>query len=1526
MKHYVAPHLGQARLNRLARMPGDPVARARAELMLWGLLGVTNALASEHLRACVGPHPALRAWPTPSPATHAAPISLTQAQPLISNDVGGPKRPESITHDADRMDHDARVHRAPRAHAPSPRSETTPDVRPTTGARSSGPSRPLDSMSPRVGSSPDGTQTHGEAIARRAWYQPMLDWLTNWPDPLALPGAEAAPPGVPAPHVHHFLDTLRTALIESDTLTTLQAERLITSVAPLTAHGILIVPLESSEVPLDARCAFIEEIFEASGQRVGAALLSQIELGTHAASEVPHTLLLLGLSRPVARAVARNFKHRLQGAFGALCGSATMQRWSAFGRTLNVEHARHDGLDNPLILPNALAPRPSDDAAMDAPTFILRDPDNGIHRDITLHIVSPDSTRWLPLLYLRENWFTTHETHASAMLVYLSLLSHKGRYAQGWNEDAFHPGEFAVRLSEASPYVALENHSHTIACEPSGCAVFTDDAGGQTGSTYLDPLSITWHASPHDTPSRLTHEKTLELRTWRVAPTRDDRYIEFKQPIPDSGPLFAVHHAGALTEAAPLYYVAEVAGALFPARFNQHPNGTFHSELYDLQDPTGTGVPITWDGGSWQLERTVGPSRTASNTPPHGASTRQPVDAPHASPCPADHRPDESTPNPAAPFQVVDNFHHKVRTAFPDLHDLARTTLHQALLNDHHVDLDPDRTWFMRFDLAQSDPQTITGWAHVGPPVEARPLTQCLLTNFPASAQENPWVLDQLSGLYHTNASATGLFDGRSEVRLRPSQLMQTVWQIDFYRLAKSTLEHAWQRPDIQDMNNGVALSIDLANTRLEAVDRDSILASVGYLNTSAPATPAVVTINRYSATDLLVFDTGDRAILYMPRHTNPNERFAVFANTAALHQGIAAMCADPDQRRQIAQHFSQCDRQAHVADDGVDRWLETLSGPDGASYLARIGSERLHGQSVFHVLAERQQQRALSDLDTLIQSNAEVRKVIWARYFDAINVVLPNPLTPFVSIGLHLDQALNGDTYEARLAGVRSILSDSANLALMAVLDSLTVAERTGFALDGAAFHANVRERLAALSQAGAIEWDGQRWAVEHDTSSHVSTTLKTVIVPDMYAREVPEAALAFPDSMGLRQAANGHTYLKVHGRFVEIRPLAGALNRYYIDSHPKLVVRFEDGQFRPETTAERLAVVADVGLGGRQGKLKFPLAPAFVPADLTDISMTPYLTPTPSKRRLLRVLEGDPKLRSAEKQLHIEVRERAEQMDVAAKDFFDRLAAIPPTLAPALEAGLSDAQTFDALLRQHPGIVIGEYHSQPESKLLLVENMPVLKRQGVQTLYLEGLVADLHETDLAAYFASPDAPLPATLQAWSDQIARGNWIDPAGAGTFRALLEAARANDIQVKPLDCAATIIDDELTRSIDFLTADDIDGTRRLRKMNYFGSAIIRQHQSATGNDKWVALVGASHINTHEGVPTIDDLTDAIGVWIKVKRRYRRTDIQPGLMLRGKNRGFGYVWKRPPAKLRRHRHGAVHMRSRRRRTLAHRFGRG
>lgn len=1526
--HYVEPHIGQARLNALARMPGDPTARAGANLLLWTLLGVTNAVASEHYRTYCGVGQTQRAMPTVPPSAHATPISLTQARPVISNAVGEPNRTELIVCDAHRMNPDTHVQRCPPIHAPSLGPKAASGAVPVTGARSIKTEAELESPA-HCSPSADDSQASGETIPQHPWYQSILDWFTNPADPLAFPGAEGkALSGVPSPHVDHFLQSLRHALIETDTLSAVQADRFLSNVSPLAHHGILIAPLKSSDVPLDARCALIEEIFDAKGQRVGTALLSRTNLGTNPASdEATHTLLLLGLSRPIARLVARDLKHRLEGEFGARCGvPRLMQQWSPFGSTLNVEHVRRDGPENSFILPSELAPRPVDEPG-DAPTFILRDPNSGIHRELTLHIVSPDRTRWLPLSYLRENWLTTRGTNASSELVYLSHLSQKGRYAQNWDKNTFQPGQFSVQLSDALPYVAIGNRSHTIrwACDHSGCPILAYDGDGHAVSPYLDPLSVTWHAPAQHSPSRLAYEEVLQLPPWRIEPSRDYRYIEVQQPFPDSGPLFAVHHANDPAEAPPLHYVCEVAGALFPTRFGQLPDSTFQCEIYNLQDPTAAGLAVTWHGSGWQLGESAATPPVSYYPPPHkrtggGQAPRHPqVDGRQS---------DKGTPHRVLRFPVVETFHQKLNTNFPSLHHLANTTLHEAILNNYHIDLNPDQTWFMRFDLAQNDPLTITGWAHVGTPVEARPLTECLLTNFPASAQENPWVLDQLTGVYRTNATTTHQFDSHNEIRLRPSQLMQTVWQIDFYQLAKTTLEHAWQRSDLQDMNNGVALAVDLSNARLEAADRDGILASVDYLNTTAPATPSIVTINGCSATDLLAFDTGDRVILYMPRHVDPDKRFAVFANEAALRQGIEAMCADPDQRKQIARHFSELDRQDHATYDGVDHWLETLSGSDGvSSYQARIECTRdlLHDQPVFHVLAERQRRRALSDLDTLIRSDAEVREAIWARYIDAVNVVLPNPVTPFVSLGFHLDQALNGDTYEERMAGVREVLSDSGNLALMAVLDSLSVAKSTDFALDGATFHENVREQFATLSQASAIEWDGQRWAVEGDTSSHVSAKLKASILPNMYAREVHESTLAFPDVTGLRKAANGEFYLKVNGHFVKIRQLAGAYNRYYIDSDLRLVLRFQDGRFRPETSAERLAVVRDVGLGGRQSKSKHPVNPAFVPADLTNIPMTPYLTISDSPVRLLLALDGHPGLRPVETELRDQVRERADQMDVAAEDFFSQLAVISHNVAPALEKGLSDIQTFEALFQRNTGIVVGEFHDQPESKLLLIENMAELKRQGVKTLYLEGLVADLHETYVAEYFASPDAPMSVLLQAWSDTIAHNHGLDPAGQGTYRALLEAARANGIQVKPLDCTATIIGEEISPSTDSLTADDIKGTRRLRRMNFFGSAVIRQHQAATGNEKWVALVGAQHINTRAYIPAVSDLTDAVGVWIKVKPRYRDAEIHPGSTLGRKSRAYDYVWKRPPGESPR-RQGAGHKHSQRRRfyTPVYSFG--
>lgn len=167
--------------------------------------------------------------------------------------------------------------------------------------------------------------------------------------------------------------------------------------------------------------------------------------------------------------------------------------------------------------------------------------------------------------------------------------------------------------------------------------------------------------------------------------------------------------------------------------------------------------------------------------------------------------------------------------------------------------------------------------------------------------------------------------------------------------------------------------------------------------------------------------------------------------------------------------------------------------------------------------------------------------------------------------------------------------------------------------------------------------------------------------------------------------------------------------------------------------------------------------------------------------------------------------------------------------------------------LLRDSPGLVIGEAHSSVASKRELIKNMANLKAQGVSTLYMEHICADSHGKALNEYMNAPKgSPMPARLKAYLDMQTEGNRGigKPPSKYNFTTLLEAAKQAGLEVVALDTAKTYATSE----------DDFDNTR-IKVMNYYAAEKIRLHQP---EGKWIAFVGSGHATTYEGVPGLAEL--------------------------------------------------------------------
>lgn len=182
----------------------------------------------------------------------------------------------------------------------------------------------------------------------------------------------------------------------------------------------------------------------------------------------------------------------------------------------------------------------------------------------------------------------------------------------------------------------------------------------------------------------------------------------------------------------------------------------------------------------------------------------------------------------------------------------------------------------------------------------------------------------------------------------------------------------------------------------------------------------------------------------------------------------------------------------------------------------------------------------------------------------------------------------------------------------------------------------------------------------------------------------------------------------------------------------------------------------------------------------------------------------------------------------------FFKRL-ALPPRPTPVLiDSNTTVDELIEKVLKQSNGLVLGEAHNELASKLFLKEKMQVLKDHGVRTIYVEGLNA-------------ADTPLRRVRAASKEPV--------------HQVMEAAQALDLKVRGLD------DDLLTYHLNPKKGTGIvDLSKRLKEMNYFAFRQIERHYPKDGG-KWVALVGAAHMNTTEGVAGLAELTGTLGVRIR-----------------------------------------------------------
>ncbi|WP_175924680.1 membrane-targeted effector domain-containing toxin [Burkholderia latens] len=1017
-------------------------------------------------------------------------------------------------------------------------------------------------------------------------------------------------------------DAILEQLVDEHIISRLQGARAHSAMHLLREKGELVGTLES--------CAyqhgeFIDEILNHRGLVAGITLLQCLPLGDPEKRSVD----IVGLPPSVA-----SILHEYYDASGAermrmgndLRDSANLP---PVGTSLNVDEAWRT-TQSALFQPTACSTDPTSAPPATSSSIVLRDMDTGIHRAVRLELLGEDGF-WYPLHYSGDDNFSAAIPGAPSDVVTIDSTTGKARFMKGW--DGHYDSLLDVQIRDESPFVTMHGDPRKIrrVCLGSDCffnylEIYGEAVMGNSHDNcpaYVNPLSRTWHPLiENDTPIHNRGEVGI-LELIAEPPQRNVIYGRPEHVDIEAGPRFRVIMPGN-TDPLEQYEVVEMLGMLIPARKRLAQSNATLYEIFDRNDLLGECHPIKWNGLRWVFDCDAtsssldyssaqsktqppelmsatsldlsAPAATPSSTTPefplyerHESSASVATDGTHRESEHADAAMD--TPDAS---RILRRFFQIWSETFPDIFDLARSKLKAEIKARTGLDLDPDRVYFMRFDSAQSDPGTVTGWAHVGKPAEERVLTACLLTNFPASAVEHPWVVDQLSGIYSAKPTQAERFDGKNEVRIRPSQLMKIVRDIDFYEFARHQLQQAWCMMDLQAIQNSVVLASNLATpaNNLSSTDASFVLRGVRYFDNKPRVDVYYFDINGYAATDMLVFqDTlSKHVVLYLPRS---HHALFSFVNEHEMRQWVLDSCRVPNRRNDIARHFSLYDRQDGSSYSGVDTWLSTFAQTRRGSYLRNIFSRKtlITDRDIFRAMAERQKVRAFSDLDLAVKSDSEVDRDRAILYSDAFNTILPNPVTPFVSLGLHMDAAINGDTPEERVAGMAGALADTGNIAFMAVQAGIAGIFDGVIGVDSDAFHTTVRESLRTLSNTQTIEWNRGRWIANGDTSPRASKQLRRHVTLDMYASEVREAELTLPDQLGLRSAADGTRYLKIEGRYLQISKWGGAANRYFItgENGRKIALRFDAGKFRFETIGERLEILFHFGLGGKGSKLSF-------------------------------------------------------------------------------------------------------------------------------------------------------------------------------------------------------------------------------------------------------------------------------------------------------------------------------------------------
>lgn len=839
-------------------------------------------------------------------------------------------------------------------------------------------------------------------------------------------------------------------------------------------------------------------------------------------------------------------------------------------------------------------------------------------------------------------------------------------------------------------------------------------------------------------------------------------------------------------------------------------------------------------------------------------------------------------------------------TQCPDLHVSARQTATQIMARHGVTGLDPDKVWWHHWSNSHSSPLTYTGWEHIGVPVESLTLPQLVMRRFNPADQDNADLLHQMGGFYTAGPHA-GTFDQRNEVRLDPAEVLNDFWRINFASMFGEEMAEYWAQhtEDYRTLAKVNYLSKALQERKAERISNEDLYllfkavgahqrSPVGLTNLAARASAPehlklyAFDVRGHQASDIVrILDqsTGYQ-YLFIPGDV---DAFHVFETSGDLYFWVLNQTNESANRARFMAHFPLSALGEGDHDSvGLNHTLDLLFYGWGPHAQALCQNNTPIKGDLFDFLTDNARNRMQADATYALHSNGQLLKKMWQAYLGAALSVF-GPMAAMgapvallllgagiASLGLSIDQAVNGRTAAERNAGLQATLNAIESLFETAVLwglDSVTATGETGFLKTLEAGESPPHYTPARLPLDPAQVEPLLPEPLQPRELSKLLEPFETNEIPDG-----PAPMDAAGRMRGIELSGDGTTFADIDGLAYQVR-YAKELGTWVVvdPQNPFSFYRNVPIRFTKRNRWEVLS------RGGLKGGIKFfgklPWGSSAASAGPSELTPT-YRYDIPAEIRSSveyiaeghgdKLLTGDYFTPATEAPIINQVLAIRKGLVTDAAAFFEAPTLPARPEIPTLDATAREPEIIEKLLETFPGIVIGEGHSSIASKRFLIENMKTLVQQKVRTLYMEHLQTDFQQIDLDAFART--GKMSDKLEKYLNGQDRGHGADPSGRYNFTALVRAAAKHHIRVQAIDCLSSYRLNGLP---------DSDGTLRQKSMNYFADLVMSSNQATRGDEKWVALVGNTYSNTYGDIPGLAELKGAVGL--------RIDDVPPGTSL-------------------------------------------